>query len=83
MAKRFDLVGIVRRDIEENTGERTPRFVAEVWVDRMCYSFSEAFAAEPEYAVRQNPDVARHLAYRWRGDEGRKLRAVMREAGLL
>lgn len=83
MAKRFDLVGEVRRSIEEETGERTPRFVAEVWVDRMCISFSEAFAFEPQYAVRAQPDVARHLAFRWRGDDGRKLRAAMREAGLL
>lgn len=81
MAKRFDLVGEVRRSIEIETGEKTPRYVAEVWVDRMCYSFCESFASEPEYAVRCSPGVARHLAFRWKGEDGRRLRAMIKTVG--
>lgn len=77
MAKRFDLVGEVRRSIETETGEKTPRFVAEVWVDRMCYSFCESFASEPEYAVRSRPSVA----HRWKGEDGRRLRAMIKKVG--
>lgn len=75
---KFDLVGEVRRSYAEETGAPITRGTASVIVDQMCDAFvHQAEGAGIDYAVAAQPDVARYLAYRWKGDDGRKLRAAI------
>lgn len=75
---RFDLVDEVRRSIMDETGERCSRAFAAVQVDRMCDAFVQRWeGAGPAYAVVQSPDVARYLSTRWKGEEGKTLRATI------
>lgn len=75
MTSRFDLIGQVRRSIADETGEKVSRAAASVWVDRMCDAFVQKWeGVGPAYAVADSPDVARHLAHRWKGEDGKRLR---------
>lgn len=72
------LVNEVLRSIREETGENVPRVVAEVEVDKMCDAFVQRVdGVGYDYAVRMAPAVARYLARRWKGEEGKRLRAAI------
>ena len=80
---RFDLVGEVARSWSEETGETVTRATASVIVDRMCQAFVDVMEFEGvEYAVSRQPEVARHLMWRWTGNDGRVLRAECLRQGI-
>ncbi len=75
--KRFDLVGQIVRDIEKETGTKPPREEAQARVDQLVSEFHELYASLPDHAVTEMPNIARYLAWRWKGEDGRQLRDLL------